>query len=90
MVNSWLQAVGRKGEKWMDLGGNGLCGFVPHKKYICAGNTGLGVIVTYTIIDTMVVDQKRPHGGVPADSQHQSPRYMGKVIWTSQPSPVTT
>lgn len=56
MVNSWLQAVGRRGEKWMDLGGNGLRGFVSHKKYICAGNTGLGVIVTYTIIDTMVVD----------------------------------
>lgn len=37
MVNSWLQAVGKRGEKWMDLGGNGICGFIPHK-YICAGN----------------------------------------------------
>lgn len=35
---------------------NGSCGFIPCKKYICAGNIDLGILGINVIIDAMEVD----------------------------------
>lgn len=46
----------REGDKWMDSAENGICGFVPHKKCVCAGNTDLRVLGINMTIDAVGVD----------------------------------